>query len=39
MGGGGGGKAHLATAGGQKGLDIVKILNKTEKLILHILKG
>ena len=39
MGGGGGGKPHLATAGGKKGLNMIEILNKTEKYILNILKG
>ena len=39
MGGGGGGKPHLATAGGKKGLKMIEILNKTEKYILNILKG
>ena len=39
MGGGGGGKPHLATAGGKKGFNMIKILDQTEKLVRSILKG
>ena len=39
MGGGGGGKSHLATAGGKKGLNMKKIIDETEKLVLKKLKG
>ena len=39
MGGGGGGKSHLATAGGKKGLNMKQIIDETEKLVLKKLKG
>ena len=39
MGGGGGGKPHLATAGGKKGSNMIMILDQTEKLVRSILKG
>ena len=39
MGGGGGGKPHLATAGGKEGLSFDKVLEKSEKYIKNLLKG
>jgi len=39
MGGGGGGKPHLATAGGKEGLSFDKVLEKSEEYIINLLKG
>jgi alanyl-tRNA synthetase len=39
MGGGGGGKPHLATAGGKKGLSFDKVLKNSEEYIINLLKG
>jgi len=39
MEGGGGGKPHLATAGGKKDIPINKIMEKSKKIIINILNG
>ena len=39
MGGGGGGKPHIATAGGKEGVNFDEVLVKSEKYITNLLKG
>ena len=39
MEGGGGGKLHLATAGGKKNVSIDKIIEESKKIIINILNG
>ena len=39
MNGGGGGKPHLATAGGKGNIKVEEILKKSKKLLVNILKG
>ena len=39
MGGGGGGKPHIATAGGKEGVSFNEVLEKSEEYITNLLKG